>query len=47
LGEFGIASRVAFAGETDDAALEALWQELDLFALGTHWEGHDVAAPRG
>lgn len=43
VGELGIASHVAFAGEIDDAALEALWQESDLFALATRWEGYGMA----
>jgi glycosyltransferase involved in cell wall biosynthesis len=38
-GGLGIADRVAFAG----AALETLWQEADLFALATHWEGYGMA----
>lgn len=42
-GELGIASRVTFAGEVGDAALEALWQGSDLFALATHWEGYGMA----
>ncbi|MGH7212534.1 MAG: glycosyltransferase family 4 protein, partial [Acetobacteraceae bacterium] len=42
-GALGIASRVKFAGEIDDAALEALWQGSDLFALATHWEGYGMA----
>jgi glycosyltransferase involved in cell wall biosynthesis len=41
--ELGIAGRVRFAGEADDAALEALWREADLFALATHWEGYGMA----
>ena len=41
--EFGIASRVRFAGEVTAAALEALWREADLFALATHWEGYGMA----
>ena len=41
--EFGIARRVRFAGEVTDAALDALWQEADLFALATHWEGYGMA----
>ncbi len=38
--ELGIASRVRFAGALDDAALEALWQAADIFALATNWEGY-------
>ncbi|MGG5808777.1 glycosyltransferase family 4 protein [Falsiroseomonas sp. CW058] len=43
-GELGIAQRVTFAGEVDDAALKALWAGADLFALATHWEGYGMAA---
>ena len=41
--ELGIASRVIFAGEVVDDALEALWQQADIFALTTHWEGYGMA----
>jgi glycosyltransferase involved in cell wall biosynthesis len=41
--ELGIAQRVRFAGAVNDAALEALWREADLFALATHWEGYGMA----
>jgi glycosyltransferase involved in cell wall biosynthesis len=41
--EFGIESRVRFAGEVTDAELDALWCEADLFALATHWEGYGMA----
>ena len=41
--ELGIAGRVRFAGELDDAALEPLWQGADVFALATHWEGYAAA----
>jgi glycosyltransferase involved in cell wall biosynthesis len=41
--ELGVTQRVRFAGETVDAALEALWREADLFALATHWEGYGMA----
>jgi glycosyltransferase involved in cell wall biosynthesis len=41
--ELGIVQRVRFAGEVADVALEALWQEADLFALATHWEGYGMA----
>jgi glycosyltransferase involved in cell wall biosynthesis len=40
----GIASRTHFAGVVTDAALEALWQGADLFALATYWEGYGMAA---
>ena len=39
----GIARRVRFAGEVTGEALEALWQQADLFALATHWEGYGMA----
>lgn len=42
--ELGIANRVTFAGEVDDAALAKLWDGADLFALATHWEGYGMAA---
>ncbi len=38
-----IADRVRFAGAADDAALEALWQGADLFALASWWEGYGMA----
>jgi len=41
--ELRIAQRVTFAGEVDDAALDALWRRADLFALATHWEGYGMA----
>lgn len=41
--ELGIARRVRFAGEVDGAALEALWQGADIFALASHWEGYGMA----
>ncbi len=37
--ELGIARRVTFAGEVTGEALEALWQQADVFALATHFEG--------
>ncbi len=43
-GELGIEQRVAFAGEVDAPALEALYAEADVFALATHWEGYGMAA---
>lgn len=42
--DLGIASRVRFAGEVDAAALEALWQSADIFALATWYEGYGMAA---
>lgn len=41
--ELGIARRVRFTGELDDAALEAEWARADLFALATYWEGYGMA----
>jgi glycosyltransferase involved in cell wall biosynthesis len=41
--ELDIAKRVVFAGEADDATLDALWARADLFALATHWEGYGMA----
>lgn len=42
--EKGIANRVTFAGEVDDAALQRLYDRADLFALATYWEGYGMAA---
>ncbi|MBO0711816.1 MAG: glycosyltransferase family 4 protein [Acetobacteraceae bacterium] len=39
----GIANRVRFTGEIDDAELDRLWQKTDIFALATHWEGYGMA----
>ncbi len=41
--ELGIAARVHFAGEIDAAALDALWQTADVFALATWFEGFGMA----
>jgi glycosyltransferase involved in cell wall biosynthesis len=41
--ELGIASRVIFAGEVDDATLETLWRGTDVFALATWHEGYGMA----
>lgn len=41
--ELDITQRVRFAGEVVGAALEALWQRTDLFALATHYEGYGMA----
>lgn len=41
--ELGIASRVTFAGEVDDAALDTLWRGTDVFALATWHEGYGMA----
>jgi glycosyltransferase involved in cell wall biosynthesis len=42
--ELGIDRRVVLTGEVDQAALEALYDRADLFALATHWEGYGMAA---
>jgi glycosyltransferase involved in cell wall biosynthesis len=42
--ELGIAARIAFAGEVEGDALEALYHRADLFALATRWEGYGMAA---
>lgn len=42
--ELGIAQRVTFAGEVAGAALAALYDGADVFALATHWEGYGMAA---
>lgn len=41
--ELGIARRVRFAGEITEDELAALWQQADVFALATHWEGYGMA----
>jgi glycosyltransferase involved in cell wall biosynthesis len=41
--ELGIAGRVTFAGEVDDATLASLWAGTDLFALATWHEGYGMA----
>jgi glycosyltransferase involved in cell wall biosynthesis len=41
--QLGISHRVQFAGEVTGEGLEALWQQTDLFALATHWEGYGMA----
>jgi glycosyltransferase involved in cell wall biosynthesis len=41
--ELGIARQVHFVGEVIGGSLEALWQQADLFALATHWEGYGMA----
>jgi glycosyltransferase involved in cell wall biosynthesis len=37
-----IAHRVTFVPDADDAALDALWQTADIFALATQWEGYGM-----
>ena len=34
--------RCALPVKSLDDALEALWQQADLFALATHWEGYGM-----
>jgi glycosyltransferase involved in cell wall biosynthesis len=41
--QLGVADQVRFAGEVDDATLDALWRGADLFALASHWEGYGIA----
>ena len=41
--ERDVASRVSFAGELVDDALEAQWQRADIFALATRFEGYGMA----
>ena len=36
----GLADRVQLLPDPDDAALDALWRQADLFALATRWEGY-------
>ena len=38
--ELGLAERVRLLADPGDAALDALWQRADLFALATRWEGY-------
>jgi glycosyltransferase involved in cell wall biosynthesis len=39
----GIAERVVFAGAADAAKLAELWNEADIFALATYYEGYGMA----
>jgi glycosyltransferase involved in cell wall biosynthesis len=39
----GLTARVRFAGELSTAALDALYDRADLFALASHWEGYGMA----
>jgi glycosyltransferase involved in cell wall biosynthesis len=41
--ELRITPRVTLAGEVTGAALERLWQQADLFALATRFEGYGMA----
>lgn len=38
--ELGLADRVRLLADPDDAALDALWREAQMFALATRWEGY-------
>ncbi len=38
--ELGLADRVQLLADPDDAALDALWRQADVFALATRWEGY-------
>ncbi len=38
--ELGLADRVRLLADPNDAALDALWREAQLFALTTRWEGY-------
>lgn len=42
--ELGLAARVRFTGALDEAQLAPLWDEADLFALATWYEGYGMAA---
>ncbi len=41
--QLGVTAQIRFAGEVDDATLDHLWREADLFALASHWEGYGMA----
>ena len=41
--ELNIAQRVTFAGTVVDGELDALWQQADVFALATEYEGYGMA----
>ncbi|HEX5326899.1 MAG TPA: glycosyltransferase family 4 protein [Acetobacteraceae bacterium] len=41
--QLDVADKVRFVGEIDDAALDRLWRDADLFALASHWEGYGMA----
>ncbi len=40
--ELDVNSRIRFAGELDEFALEPLWQGADIFALASYWESYPV-----
>lgn len=41
--ELAIAHKVTFAGEVTDRPLDDLWQDSDIFALATQYEGYGMA----
>lgn len=41
--QLAIGPQVTFAGEVNPTTLESLWQNADVFALATHWEGYGMA----
>ncbi len=41
--ELGVAKQVRFAGKLDETELAAEWQQADVFALATEWEGFSSA----
>lgn len=41
--QLNIPRRVTFAGEVAPEAMESIWQQTDLFALATHFEGYGMA----
>jgi glycosyltransferase involved in cell wall biosynthesis len=43
IGELGVGARVTMTGDVVDAALDALWQRADLFALASQYEGYGMA----
>jgi len=42
IAELGLDARVRLVGEVDEAVLDRLWREADIFALATHWEGYGM-----
>lgn len=38
--ELGLVGRVQLLADPDDAALDALWRQAEVFALATRWEGY-------
>ncbi len=41
--ELNISQKVTFAGEVTDRPLDDLWQDSDIFALATYYEGYGMA----